>query len=251
MYAFKKALTPFLLPPGIFVVLLTALGIWSLVKGKRASGIANLLIAGLIWVFSIAPVSNALFRSLEADFAIPADLKADAIILLSGGVYDKASDLSGVGAPGGETLSRVVTTARLYNEQNLPVVVSGGKDEEDRVADARIIKRFLVDLGVPSEEIIVEVNSKDTIENAKYTKDICDRRGFGAPILITSAYHLKRSVRSFKEVGLDVRPFPCGFRSWQDRTYIWADYLPDRRRLEEISTAIREHLGLVFYQYIY
>ena len=62
------------------------------------------------------------------------------------------------------------------------------------------MKRFLTDLGVPDPMIIVEDKSRDTIENARYARQICERRGFVRPILVTSAYHLKRSVLSFSKV---------------------------------------------------
>jgi uncharacterized SAM-binding protein YcdF (DUF218 family) len=251
MYLLKKALTPFLLPPGIFIVCLAGLGTLLLLRKKRIAGIGTLLVACLLWTLSIAPVSNVLFRSLESDFTMPRDLQGDVIILLSGGIYDRAPDLSGVGAPRGETLSRIVTTARLQKQIRVPVIVSGGKEEGEKPADAKIIKRFLVDLGIPAKDIIVETRSRDTIENAKFTGEICTRRGYKDPILVTCAYHLKRSVISFKKAGLEISPFPAGFKSWENRKYVWTDYLPHRTNLEEVSTAIREHMGLLFYKYIY
>jgi len=67
--------------------------------------------------------------------------------------------------------------------------------------------------------------------------------------LVTSAYHLKRSVMSFEKVGLEVIPFPASFKTWPDKEYRWNAYLPGD--FTKASIAIKEYLGLVFYQLVY
>ena len=127
--------------------------------------------------------------------------------------------------------------------------MSGVEVLEDNVLEGHIVKRFLIDLGVPADKIITEDKSKDTFENAKFTQKICDRLNFTDPILVTSAYHLKRAVMSFEKVGLNVKPFPAGFKSWQGKQYHWNSYLPDD--FSTASIAIKEYLGLVFYEFAY
>ena len=123
------------------------------------------------------------------------------------------------------------------------------KPQKITLLKGHIVKRFLVDLGVPSEEIIIEDKSRDTFENAKFTQEICVRLGFKNSILVTSAYHLKRAIMTFEKVGLEVLPFPAGFKSWQGKNYRWKSYLPGDFSTASIAT--KEYLGLVFYKFVY
>ncbi|MDP2279657.1 MAG: YdcF family protein, partial [Nitrospirota bacterium] len=68
----------------------------------------NCLIGIFMWALSLSPVSDMMLRGLESDFKIPKNLHGDVIILLGGGVSDKAPDLTGVGAPSGDMLERTV-----------------------------------------------------------------------------------------------------------------------------------------------
>lgn len=249
MFILKKILTPFLMPPGIFIGLLICSGIWLFFRKHWKTGFLNCLIGIFMWLLSLSPVSDMMLRGLESDFRIPESPSGDVIILLGGGVYDKALDLTGMGAPSGDMLERTVTTVRLQKRLNVPIIVTGGVVFKGKAAEAPIVKRFLVDLGVPSERVIIEDKARDTIENAKYSKEICEKDGYKNPILVTSAYHMKRAVLSFKKVDMDVLPFPAGFRTWENKKYGWEDYLP--HDLGGISVAIREYMGLLFYRIAY
>ena len=138
---------------------------------------------------------------------------------------------------------------RLQKRLNIPIIVSGTEVSKDKVTEDHIVKRFLLDLGVPADEIIIEDKSRDTFENAKFAQEICARWSFTNPILVTSAYHLKRAVMSFEKVGLKVLPFPAGFKSWQGKHYRWKSYLPGD--FSTASIAIKEYLGLIFYEFAY
>ena len=142
-----------------------------------------------------------------------------------------------------------VSAVRLQKTLNIPIIVSGTETLEYNGTADHIVKRFLMDLGVSAKKIILEDKSRDTFENAKFSQEICSRLGFTNPILVTSAYHLKRSTMIFKKVGLEVLPFPAGFKSWQGKKYRWTAYLPGN--FLTASIAIKEYLGIVFYKLAY
>jgi uncharacterized SAM-binding protein YcdF (DUF218 family) len=246
MFILKKILTAFFLPPGILVSLMLLSGIWFLFKKNWKPGIINSLIGIFMWSLLISPVADALNRGLEADFKIPENPQGDVIILLGGGVYDKVPDLSGVGAPTEEMIGRLVTAVRLQKKLNVPIIVSGGA--VCRKAEAPIAKRFIVDLGVPANKVIIEDKSRDTIENAKYANEICKKIGYRKPILVTSAYHMKRSVMSFEKAGMKVVPFPANFKTWKDKKYGWEDYMPGSGNAMGV---IKEYVGFIFYKIAY
>jgi uncharacterized SAM-binding protein YcdF (DUF218 family) len=102
-----------------------------------------------------------------------------------------------------------------------------------------------MDLGVPGDKILVDDKSRDTLENARYVKEICEKRRFRYPILITSAYHMKRALLSFRKFNMNATPVPSNFKTW-DRKYGWADYLPGDLRISMI--ACREYVGLLYYK---
>lgn len=249
MFILKKILTPFLMPPGIFIGLLICSGIWLFFRKRWKAGFLNCLIGIFMWLLSLSPVSDMMLRGLESDFKIPESPSGDVIILLGGGVYDEAPDLSGIGAPSGEMSGRIITAVRLQKKLDIPIVVSGGIVFEGRKAEAVIVKRFLIDLGAPSDKIITEDKSRDTIENAKYTLEICKKLNYKKPILVTSAYHMKRAIMSFGKVGADVLPVPANFRTWKNKRYGWESYLPGN--FEDVTIALREYLGLIFYRFAY
>ena len=201
MFAFKKLITPFLLPPGIFIAILIFSGLLFLRKSSKA-GILNMLIGISLWLLSIVPVSDTLIKGLENDLTMPANPIGDVIILLGGGVYNGVRDLTGEGAPSEDTLARIVTVARLQKRLRVPVIVSGGAVFPWRKAEAPVDTRFLMDLGVPGDKILVDDKSRDTLENARYVKEICEKRRFRYPILITSAYHMKRALLSFRKFNM-------------------------------------------------
>ena len=249
MFILKNILTPFLLLPGIFIISLIFTGAWFLHKKKWKAGIVALIFGCFMWALSIAPVSDAMIRGLESEYSIPKNVKGDVIILLGRGVSDKAPDLTGLGVPSDGYFTRIVTAVRLQKRLNIPIIVSGAETSEDKIVKDHIVKRFLVDLGISAEKIIIENKSRDTFENAKFTQEICAKLGFTNPILVTSAYHLKRAVMIFEKVGLQVEPFPAGFKSWQGKQYRWHSYLPGD--FSTASLAIKEYLGLVFYKFAY
>lgn len=87
-------------------------------------------------------------------------------------------DLSGEGVPASQAYPRIVTAVRLHRRLGLPVIVSGGRIRAEDTPEAVIVKRFLVDLGVAESQVILEERSRDTHENAVFTKAVCEREGF-------------------------------------------------------------------------
>lgn len=247
MFLAKKIIASFLLPPGIFIVLFFWLG-WRLYRKKRRGTALGLWsISLLIWALSIYPVSTRLLGPLEKGYAITQPLRGDVIILLGGGIYDNVRDLTGKGVPSNEMMSRIVTAVRVQRQLNLPLIVSGGAVYKGRSAEAPIAGRILTDLGVEPGMIILEEKSRDTDENARYCGDIVRQRGFTSPLLITSAYHMRRSVDAFRRAGIAVTPIPAHF-SLGPAKLILSDLLPAANALAGTSRALHEYLGIYWYK---
>lgn len=248
-FVLKKCIAAFLLPPGIFILLLLGAAWRFHHRGRRRAFLFTLFVLTAIWGLSLAWTAGELTSALESGFTIPAQPRGDAIILLGGGVNDLVPDLSGRGVPTEGMLPRVVTAVRLQRRLGIPVLVSGGAVFDGRTPEAVIVKRFLIDLGVPENKILTESKSRDTVENARFSKEILKRHGLHTPLLVTSAYHMRRSVMAFRRAGLEVTPVPAQFlTSSETAPTTWADWLPSADSLNDSSRALREYLGILFYR---
>jgi uncharacterized SAM-binding protein YcdF (DUF218 family) len=86
------------------------------------------------------------------------------------------------------------------------------------------------------------------MENARYSREILRKHGFSRPLLVTSAFHMRRSVDAFRRAGVKVTPLPASIVTSPESSLIWADFLPDSGALQGSATALREYLGLLFYR---
>ena len=109
-----------------------------------------------------------------------------------------------------------------------------------------MIKEYLVSIGVPAKDIFTEERARDTWENAVFTKKLCDERGYKRPLIVTSAYHMRRAMWSFKKAGFEgAVPYPTAYKSSRRARFHYTDLLP--RDFGPLSLALHEYLGLVFY----
>lgn len=252
MFIFKKLITPFILPPGLFIALLGVLTLWCLRRRNRSAALICAGVGTLIWLAASGPVAVFLMRSLESGLTIPRNPQGDVIIVLGGGSYDKAPDLSGVGTPGPATMERMVTAARLQRRLGVPIIISGGATSPTDTPVALLTERFLIDLGIPPQRILPEIRSRDTYENAIYSKAICDQYGFTRPLVVTSGFHIKRAVFCFEKAGLAVTPYPCALTTWKDMVFDWRQHLlPNIGNLSATAAALHEWIGLIYYRIVY
>jgi uncharacterized SAM-binding protein YcdF (DUF218 family) len=245
MFELKKIISAFLLIPGIFIVFFIITGIYGIRK-KIFILKFNLLAGIILYCFSISFVANYMLSFIEKESIYSGKPAVDAIILLGGGVMEGVPDISGTSIPSSDMTVRIVDTVRLYKKYKLPVVVSGGSIS-GKVKEAVVAKRFLTDLGVKDKDIILEDSSKDTIENALYVKEIFRKKGYKKGLLVTSAYHIRRSEFLFKKAGLDVYPHSCGISSNKSIEFNLYDFLPGIGYLNQSAATIKEALGLLFY----
>lgn len=245
----KHVVTGLLLPPGIVIVALAWLSLRQATSRNGGHPLALLFVAAGLWAVSAAPLSDRLMAGLEKGLSIPPDPKEGAIVLLGGGVEGGSPDAGGKGVPTGEMMVRLVAAARLQKRTGLPVVVSGGRPFESLSPEAPVIHRFLVELGVPPARILVEDRSRDTLENAAFTRRLMARRSIPKAILVTSAFHMRRARFLFEREGVDVVPYPTAFRTWDGKRYGGQDWLPTASALRNSVLAFKEYLGYAWYRF--
>ena len=83
------------------------------------------------------------------------------------------------------------------------MIPSGGKGDDEVVSEAEAMARYLIEKGIPAEQIIKEDRSTTTYENLKFSKEIIDaREGSKYTVLVTSNYHVYRALRYCRKIGL-------------------------------------------------
>lgn len=251
MFALKKTITPFILPPGIFILVIILVSLVMLYRKRWKLGLVNLIVGLMLWALSTVPLANFLIHGLESDYSIPANPSGDVIILLGGGMVEGVPDLTGTSTPSPSTMGRIVTAVRLYRRLGLPIIVTGGRVYDDAdSAVATIAKRFLMDLGVPERLITVEDRARDTAQNARLTSAICRQQGFSKPILLTAAYHLTRARMAFDAAGMQVTPIPAYFLGSRNIPNTWRHLLPRAATLHTSANALHEYIGILYYRLV-
>ncbi len=108
-------------------------------------------------------------------------IKSDAIVVISGG----------------ETDLRVKEGVKLFQSGWAPLLIMSGAARDEGESNAEAMKRLAVNLGVAPENILVEKEARNTIDNAKFTRDLISSNHIGSIILITSPYHQRRAFLTF------------------------------------------------------
>ena len=201
-----------ILPPGIFILAMLGIAVylWKKRHQHRAAGLLAALSLAL-YLLSIGAAADRLMGSLEQTYEVPTHPEGDVIVMLGGGAIADVQDVDGIGMLAQSPSSRLLTTLRLHRLYHLPILLSGGQVFSDTGSEAEIGRRVLRSLGVSDEMIYVEGRSLTTGQNARYSAEILQREGFMHPILVTSAFHLPRSVLNFEKEGVAVTPYPTDF----------------------------------------
>jgi len=173
----------------------------------------------------------------------------EAIVVLSGGASQpkKAHEQPRLG---GNTLYRCIRAAELYhNGSPCPIVVSGGKVNLSRhgVADAHLMKDFLIKMDIPKKDIIVEDKSMDTYENASESFRLLKLRRITRIVLVTDAIHLFRASICFRNQGFEVFPAGCYYRTSELQFDIF-QFLPRISAARTNHAVFHELLGFVWFK---
>ena len=235
-----------ILPPGIFIVAFFAIAVYAW-RSRNDPKLA-LIIAAVTFAFyllCIGFVSEKVLGSLEDDYSPPADIEssgADVIIMLGGGAIPDVPDVDGSGALCASPANRLLTAVRLQRKLHVPILLSGGQVYSDTGAEAKIARKILKSLGVEDQDILVETQSINTTQNAKFSAEILREKNLHKPILVTSAFHMTRSVLNFKQQGIDVIPYPTDYLVTPSPVFHYTKLRPQSEALIANVMVLQERL---------
>ena len=141
---------------------------------------------------------------------------------------------------------RMAALARRYPKAKL--VFSGGSGRLGRqdIKEADVLAPFLDILGVTPKRVVYERMSRNTYENARLTYDLVKPKQGENWVLITSAFHMPRSVGSFRKAGWTVIPYPVDYKfTGKEEFNLSFDFAAG---LGGLASGSHEWLGLLFYR---
>ena len=235
--------------------LLISLGLTGLVlmvtrfarAGRRLAVAALLLLA----IAGLSPLGNALILPLEDRFP-PWDASRGAPtgIISLGGAFDTVVSLARGEVALNEAAERLTVMAELvrrYPEAH--VVFSGGSGRliYGGATEAELAARLFESFGIPKQRVILEGKSRDTDENARFTKELVLPKPGERWLIVTSAHHMPRAVGSFRAAGFPVEAFPVDYRT-RGAIDLLRPFATLGDGLRRTDTAVREWVGLIAYR---
>ncbi|MGH7852952.1 MAG: YdcF family protein [Candidatus Binatia bacterium] len=250
MFVLKQFLKILLLPPTLWLLMLLAVLIF-----WRRNWARKLLLFTFFLIFALhsGTVNYALRYPLESGYEPVIDPKKigsyDAIVVLTGGITP-ASGLIPFPTIDQFMFRRLDEALRLYRVQPKPIIVSGGHvnpftpDKNEN----KIARDFLIKWGVPAKDVIGEANSRDTFESAIEVQKLLAHKGYKRYLLVTSAFHMPRSMLVFARLAPEPIPAPGDFSIAKfDLTPF--SFFPNESAAGNFFFTLHEYLGIANYNW--
>lgn len=243
MYFIFSKILLFLILPIYWVIFLALTAVF--IKNKKRK--QHFIIAAVVvfYLFSI-PFVISQFEKVWDIKPYPANntKKYSCVIVLGG--------FSSSGGPDGGHFNnfadRFVQGVKLIEtKQAAHILISGGNGMliPGEFREAAWVKTQLLKCNIPDSLILVESNSKNTIENAKFSKVLLEKTHLPPPyLLVTSAFHMRRSLMIFKKAGMDVVPYACNYFGSNDNLAL-SNFTPDVSILAGWEFYTKEMVGYV------
>lgn len=239
-----KTIYAWLLPPGIFIIFLFGLSVYLLRVRKRAA-LLTACFAVVFYLLSTEFVGGMLIKPLESKFYPPLVVQGDVVILLGGGAVSNIENVGVAGNLQGGAANRTLTAGRIAKLYNLPIIYTGGTTYDNGANEAVIVRKILKDIGISEQSIYLESTSLNTTQSVCNTKGILQEKGFKWPLVVTSAYHMPRSMLIFKRNDIQARGYPAAYLTHHANKLNSQQFMPSVRGLELTATAVREYLGII------
>lgn len=216
MFGLSKILGFFALPSNfLFALALAGILLMATRWRRLGQGLAAGAVLGLA-VFGFSPAGNLLIHPLEQRFPAwqsggPAP---DGIVVLGGAVSPDVSQRRGQPALN-EAAERMTAVAKLARDYpNAKIAFTGGSGSLfSEASEAHFVADLFESFGISRDRLVLEDRARNTHENAVFTKRLVDPKPGQRWLLVTSAFHMPRSVGLFRRAGFAVEAYPVDFRT--------------------------------------
>lgn len=214
---------------------------WRLGRRLVLAGVAATL------CFGILPAGTWLLYPLESRFPAWHDdgRPVAAIVVLGGAIELAPSEARGILAlnDAGERQIALGDLARRYPAAKLVFSGGAGFFSDGTVTESDVVEAHLAEVGVAQDRVVFERQSRNTVENARFTKSLLDLKRGDRVLLVTSAFHMARSMGLFRAEDIPVVAYPVDFRT-SDRGDLFKIGSAASDGLHRTDVAVREWIGL-------
>lgn len=250
-FTLSKVIWSFARPDHLVLLLLT-LSVLSLAWGshKKRARRWSLSLLAAVWLVALVPIGKALLQPLEQRFAVPQQLEQSRLsgIVVLGGAEDLSAMQFHQRAEFSDAADRVMVVPELAQRfPGLPIIYSSGSSwlSEPGLKGADYTKLYFDAIGLGSR-VLYERQSRNTFENATLSRALAGEQMDGTWLLVTSAFHMPRSVGVFQQQGWKVQPYPVDFRG---QSFAGLGVLFSLSgNLSDLVMALREWVGLLAYR---
>lgn len=213
------------------------------------------------YVLTLTIFMYAISNSFLMDEVVRAWEYCDDDIYLKETKYDIAIVLGGMGRIDerqnrfdfGQSGDRLFQTLELYHKKRVgKILITGGSGSVSKPhhREAEFIKKYLKSISIPDSNIITENNSKNTYENAVYTKHILDSLQFkGSILLVTSSFHMRRSLAIFHKAGYkNITPYVTNKITGLRKFDFDHCFIPNAEALFGLNLILHEIVGYATYK---
>jgi uncharacterized SAM-binding protein YcdF (DUF218 family) len=250
MFFYVAKCAGFVLQPSALMVLFMGLACLLLARGATKTAVWPLGAAFALGLSALSPLPHLLTIPLEERFA-RADLDAGEItgVIVLGGAEDPVVSLQRRAHAlneAGERISELVALSRRLPSARL--IFTGGSSAllPGNATEAEATRLTLLSLGIAVERLTFEDRSRDTWENAIFTKVLVKPKPGERWLLLTSAWHMPRAMGVFRAAKFPVEPWPVDYRTigWASSSSFFYSPGEGLRRLDLIT---KEYWGLLAY----
>lgn len=252
MFFYVSKILGFFIQPSNFIAVLCVIGLVLVLFNRHRIG-TWLVSFGilLLLVLGYSPLSNVLLLSLTERFPQWQDdgRAPDGIVVLGGAIDSDSTTARNsleVNAAA-ERVTGMLELARRYPQAKILFTGGAASLIEETLSEAPVAGDVLRRFGVASERILLETESRTTEENATFSKRMVEPKPGERWLLVTSAWHMPRSIGVFRRAGFDVEAYPV---DWRTRGWIDAGETFDKASagLARADVAIHEWVGLLSYR---
>ncbi len=239
----------FLITPLIWIL---GLLIYSFIqKDERRRRKIILISILLIYIFSNPFIFNECMRRWEVPpiKETELDTKYDAVIVPGGlSFYDNEVDRVQFGR-GNDRLMQAIHLYKKGRASKIFFTGGSGSITFPEMKEAPNIRSFLIELGIPDEDILIESDSKNTRENALFSKPILEENFPGGKfVLSTSAFHMRRAMGCFEKVGISADAYSTDRYSGPSRYEPDFLFMPSHDIFFNWNNLIHEVVGYLIYK---
>ena len=248
MFFILSKIFVFLITPLVWIITLLLIAIFS--KNEKRKKRSLRWGVGILLFFSNTFIFDEFIRAWEIPAAKYQDLKSyNAGIVLGGMVkYDQSLDRLQFYRGADRLFQAIELYKRGYIKK---IIFTGGSGSilhpEDK--EGAYVKRYLLTLGIPEEDFYIENESQNTRENAVFTKQLIDKEKISGPfLLITSAFHMRRSLGCFHKTGMVVDPYSTDRYAGPRKFEFDHVFIPNISALNDWHNLIHEVIGFITYK---